>query len=104
MVSSTFELLKRNSTLEQVRLLFALLFEFWYLDFSIQEIVLRLIVFNFELLDVLLTVFISRYIRGRLCHALIFFSDEKPCICIEIYYYITAVKTIDFYCYNWGKL
>ena len=31
-------------------------------------------------------------------------SGGKPCICIEIYYYITAVKTIDFYCYNRGKL
>ena len=31
-------------------------------------------------------------------------SDGKPCICIEIYYYITTVKTIDFYCCNQGKL
>ena len=31
-------------------------------------------------------------------------SDGKPCICIEIYYYITAAKTIDFYCYNRRKL
>ena len=28
------------------------------------------------------------------------FSDGNQFICIEIYYYITAVKTIDFYCYN----
>ena len=42
-----------------------------------QEIVLCLIVFNFELLDVLLNVFISRCAVERLFQALIFLSS--PC-------------------------
>ena len=40
---------------------------------------------------------------GNMASQIFFSSDGKPCICIKICYYITAVKTINFYCYVIGE-